>query len=112
MPGFLQSLHFSLAGEDPDNAFLGSNKILDSVACGTPVFCVRSPVREEYLGADYLGLFDDWKTAVELSQKLLCDKGFYREISVQTSELQAPLSLDSRKREYGDPFQRAPSPSH
>lgn len=87
MSNLLSVTDYTLAGEGLDDAFLGSNKILDSINCETPVVCLRNDVREEYLGQDYLGLYNDEKSLDHIVTSIIHDEAFRNELRKQTAEL-------------------------
>lgn len=84
MPHLVQATACTLAGESCDDDVLGSNKVLDSIGLGVPVICKRNPVRNEYLGSDYLGLFDSQDHAAELLGLFVADGMYRRNIREQT----------------------------
>ena len=84
MPQLLRATACTLAGESCDDEVLGSNKILDSISLGVPVICKRNPVRDEYLGRDYLGLFDTEREASLLLNRCLGDDEYRLELIAQT----------------------------
>jgi hypothetical protein len=61
-------------------------------------------VREEYLGADYLGFFDDYASAVTLARQALFDDDFHEALRHQTVLRRPGLSRVARVHRYGDPF--------
>lgn len=81
MPILLSACLATLGQECADSNYLGSGKILDSMAVGTPIVSRRNPVREEQLGAEYLGLFDTQEEADEIVWKLCSDAAFVTELS-------------------------------
>ncbi|MCC6710256.1 MAG: glycosyltransferase [Gammaproteobacteria bacterium] len=84
MPQLIAATACTLAGESCDDDVLGSNKVLDSIGLGVPVICKRNPVRDEYLGADYLGLFDDTAHAAALLGAFLGDRKWRETLLAQT----------------------------
>ena len=84
MPKLLSATFCTLAGESVDDRVLGSNKILDSISVGTPVICKRNPVRDEYLGADYPGLFTNTEEAADRINSLLSDGAFRKRLKDET----------------------------
>lgn len=84
MPHLIRATACTLAGESCDDDVLGSNKVLDSICLGVPVICKRNPVRNEYLGPEYLGLFDDQDHAAELLGLFVSDRTYRRKIFEQT----------------------------
>lgn len=84
MPNLVSATACTLAGESSDDEVLGSNKILDSISLGVPVICKRNPVRDEYLGRDYLGLFDTEREASLLLNRFLEDDEYRLALIAQT----------------------------
>lgn len=85
MPHLVQATACTLAGESCDDDVLGSNKVLDSICLGVPVICKRNPVRDEYLGPEYVGLFDNQDHAAELLGLFVSDETYRRKILAQTA---------------------------
>ncbi|MEP5152740.1 hypothetical protein [Planktotalea sp.] len=81
MPALLSGCLATLGQECADSSYLGSGKILDSMAVGTPIVSRRNLVREEQLGADYPGLFDTQEEANEIIWKLCDGSDFSTELS-------------------------------
>lgn len=81
MPVLLSACLGTLGQECADSSYLGSGKILDSMAVGTPVVSQRNLVREEQLGAEYPGLFDTQEDADEIVWRLCSDPSFGVELS-------------------------------
>lgn len=53
MPAFVKACVATASDEGDDAEFLGSGKVLDSVAAGVPVIAYKTPPRVEQLGEDY-----------------------------------------------------------
>lgn len=53
MPNAVAACGAVLGNEEKDSAFLGSGKIIDAMAAGTPILAKHNPVRVEQLGLDY-----------------------------------------------------------
>jgi glycosyltransferase involved in cell wall biosynthesis len=58
MPGLNRACNVILGQDCPDSDFLGSGKILDAIASGTPVICRKNAVRIEQLGSKYEGHYE------------------------------------------------------
>lgn len=86
MPSLIRATSCTLAGEAPDDQVLGSNKIMDSISLGVPVICKRTPVRSEYLGENYPGLFSDVDDAVECITAFVSDSGFRKKLLDETEQ--------------------------
>lgn len=84
MPYLVRATACTLAGESCDDDVLGSNKVLDSICLGVPVICKRNSVRNEYLGHEYVGLFDNQDHAAELLGLFVSDGTYRRQIFEQT----------------------------
>lgn len=68
MPGLLRACMATATDEGNDGMFLGSGKVLDSMASGVPVIAFRAPTRVEQLGDDYPLYYenvDECRTCIE-----------------------------------------------
>ncbi len=80
MPKVIRVCHGTLGQSCKDSDYLGSGKILDSIACGTPIITKENLVRVEQLGAEYPGLFNTQEQANEILLKLCTDEDFVSEV--------------------------------
>lgn len=58
MPALNKSCKVILGQNCPDSDFLGSGKVLDAMASGTPVICRKNAVRLEQCGEEYQGHYE------------------------------------------------------
>lgn len=69
MPAAIAACTAVVGNEEKDADFLGSGKIIDAMAVGTPVLAKLNPVRLEQLGEDYpLFYRDRWEAALKLHE--------------------------------------------
>lgn len=77
MPSLLAACFGTLGQMCADSDFLGSGKVLDAIATGTPIITRRNEVRDEQLGQDYFGTYDHKDEAIEMLWRLCNEKSFY-----------------------------------
>ncbi|WP_420861213.1 hypothetical protein [Algirhabdus cladophorae] len=80
MPNALSTCRGTLGQYCADSEFLGSGKILDSMASGVPIVTRINPVRIEQLG-DYPGIYKSQQEAETLLRDLTNDDDFHAEMS-------------------------------
>ncbi|MGH6978567.1 MAG: hypothetical protein ACRED4_04650 [Brevundimonas sp.] len=76
MPQFVKACIATASDEGDDAEFLGSGKVLDSVAAGVPIIAYKTPPRVEQLGEDYPLYYRDHAGAA----KRLMQAAFDREL--------------------------------
>ena len=91
MPGLFSACRATLGQECPDSAFLGSGKVVDSIASGVPVISARNKVREEQLGADYRGLFDTQEEADHIIHEACANEEFYAGLLADTEKAKSEI---------------------
>lgn len=76
MPLLIRACTGTLGQSCKDSDYLGSGKILDSMACGVPIVCKANAVRIEQLGDDYPGMFETQDQANEIMLNVSTDPSF------------------------------------
>ncbi|MCC6000958.1 MAG: hypothetical protein JJU19_08860 [Pararhodobacter sp.] len=79
MPAFLQACRVTLTDEGADARFLGSGKVLDSMARGVPVLAYRTDTRLEQLGEYYPLYYDDAESCHAAMRMALYDDDVWQE---------------------------------
>ncbi|MEM9360778.1 MAG: hypothetical protein AAGB04_31775 [Pseudomonadota bacterium] len=80
MPNALAACRGTLGQMCAESDYLGSGKVLDSIATGTPIVTRRNPVRDEQLGAAYPGTYNTREEALEILWKLCTDEVAHSDI--------------------------------
>lgn len=89
MPALLSSCMATATDEGNDSMFLGSGKVLDSMACGVPIIAFKSPTRVEQLGDDYPLYYE----SVDECEKRIREAIFDEELRI---EVKKQLSIRSK----------------
>lgn len=99
IPGYIQSCHCLIANEGAETEYLGSGKVLDAMAAKTPILAYRSAVREEQLGADYLGFYSSEEEAYIIA-KLIINNPFFRNQILKQLENRSEIFSIKSQGEY------------
>ena len=80
MPFAVSACDLVLCNEEDQADWLGSGKILEAMACGTPPVVINHSARREQLGDDYPLFYDTEDQIKEHVLKMYTDKNFYRDV--------------------------------
>jgi glycosyltransferase involved in cell wall biosynthesis len=89
MPQFVKACIATASDEGDDAEFLGSGKVLDSVAAGVPIIAYKTPPRVEQLGEDYPLYYRDHAGAA----RRLMEAAFDRELMADVRKHLAARSV-------------------
>ncbi|MFT5320234.1 MAG: glycosyltransferase involved in cell wall biosynthesis [Pseudohongiellaceae bacterium] len=83
MPALLTACLGTVTDEGDDAFFLGSGKVLDSMARGVPVIAYKTPPRVEQLGEDYPLYYDTEQSCLQRIREVLYDTDILSEARKQ-----------------------------
>lgn len=86
MPALVSGCIGTASDEGNDAFFLGSGKVLDSMAQGVPVIAYKTPPRLEQLGEEYPLYYDNEQECYARIRELLYDKDIVAECKRQVRE--------------------------
>jgi len=96
MPALVAGCVGTASDEGNDAFFLGSGKVLDSMAQGVPIIAYKTPPRLEQLGEDYPLYYEDERECFTRIRELLFDKDIAAECRRQVLDRIKLFLPDSR----------------
>ena len=91
MPAMVKACVATATDEGNDAAFLGSGKVLDSMACGVPVIAYKTLTRTEQLGDYYPLYYENEEECCQRIREVIHDPDIVAE---------ARRQMDIRKRHF------------
>jgi len=76
MPYLYKNTYIAFGAYTNETNYLGSTKLLDAMQQGTPILQRRTVAREEQLGSNYGGFYDDSRGLEEIVDKMFFEEGF------------------------------------
>ena len=99
MPRFLKACIATASDEGDDAEFLGSGKVLDSVAAGVPVIAYKTPPRVEQLGEDYPLYYRDQAGATQRLKEAALDRDLMADVKAHLAARAVMFSPAARSQD-------------
>ena len=96
VPTFVKACIATASDEGDDAEFLGSGKILDSVAAGVPIVAYKTPPRVEQLGEDYPLYYRDYAGAARRLMETAFDRELMADVKKHLAARSVMFSPDAR----------------